>query len=306
MNKYPVAVFLFKRPELTKKLLDEIASFDPSKIYIFQDAPRNKNEAKLTALVTKLIFKFVDSNSNINFDISIAKENLGIKRNIVQGITKVFTKERELIIFEDDCLPHKDFYYFAKTLLVKYANNPRIMSIAGSGVGTFNKNSYNFSKYQQCWGWATWKRAWDLYDDKMLTFGSPEWNKLSLEIWPNIFMRFYFTTMLLLTKKGQVKSWAFKWSYAHFANHGLAIIPSGNLISNLGFDSSATNTVTYSPLSNLPTIPLKAPLTHPEKICDNILLSKKIEKYYYYNPIAILGMLRQLFYYLVKKYAHRT
>lgn len=191
-------------------------------------------------------------------------------------------------------------------MLTKYRDNPQILSVTGSGVGDYSVYSYDFSRYQQSWGWGTWARAWKLYDHRLRTFGTKKWRSYSKSYWQSTFIKWYWNIMLMLTKEGQVNSWAFRWSYAHFINAGLAIIPSGNLVKNIGFDAVATNTKTRSPLSSLPVTKMKTPLRHPIKIQENIRLTQQIEKHYYRSPIAILGMIRQLMLWKWKKYAHRN
>ena len=295
---HPVVLFLFKRPVASQNLLNKIVRENIKKIYIFIDGPKKISDSNLINQTIKIVKKFKKHHKNINFIISISKKNLGLQQSITRGLNKVFKTESAAIILEDDCLPSSDFFNFINQILNKYKNNHQVMSVTGSGVGKTSRFSYDFSRYQQCWGFGTWKRAWKLYD--------PSLSQLKPLTWKDIYMRHYFNTMLHLTKVGQVKSWAFKWSYAHFINHSLAIIPSGNLIKNIGFDKAATNTKTNSPLSSIKITKLSFPLSHPKKIQENIKLSKKIEKMYYKNIIAFLGMTRQVFFYYLKKYAHRN
>ena len=290
---YPVVLFLYQRPQATRKIIDLVIKAKIKKIYIFADGPKSSQEKIITSQLKSLINHYIKKYPKTTFIPKFSSNNIGLKDNIISGLNQVFAKESAAIILEDDCIPSLDFFKFTTQMLTKYKNNPKIMSVTGSGVGEFSKFSYDFSRYQQCWGWGTWKRAWKLYD--------PTLSNLKPLSWKDKYMKIYFNTMLFLTKVGQVKSWAFKWSYTHFVNHGLAIIPTGNLISNIGFDQVATNTKTKSPLSNLKLNKLTLPLTHPKSVKENLKLSRQIEKMYYKNIIAFLGMTRQFIYYQLKK-----
>lgn len=300
-TNYPVAVFLYKRSLLTKILLDKIIDSGASKIYLFSDAGRTELDKVGVNEVRLILQEYIHKYPQIKFVKVYAKHNLGLQHSITSGVTRVLKSEDAAIFLEDDCIPHPDFFPFVTEMLTKYHDEARVMSVTGSGVGKHSEYSYDFSKYQQCWGWATWSRAWQYFDPEIKGLDAKKWRDQSREIWSNPIMRLYWRIMLALTQKGQVNSWAFRWSYAHLTRGGLAILPAGNLVSNLGFDTHATNTHASSPLSNLPTSPLTFPLIHPPKIIENSSLSLSVEKHYYNNLIAMLGMIRQLFYYLIGK-----
>jgi len=290
---YPLVLFLYKRPQNTLKILNKAVKANIKKIYAFIDGPKQSTDLDLINQTKKIINEFTKTHPSMNVVVFSAKKNLGLQHSIVLGLNKVFQKETAAIILEDDCLPSPDFFQFTSEILTKYKNHPKVMSVTGSGVGKHSSYSYDFSRYQQCWGFGTWRRSWKLYDSKL--------TKLTPLNWKNYYMRHYFNTMLFLTKAGQVNSWAFKWSFAHFINDGLAIIPTGNLIRNIGFDSVATNTRTNSPLFSIKITKMKFPLKHPKQVKENLKLSKKIEKLYYKNIIGFLGMLRQFIIHNYKK-----
>ncbi len=127
--------------------------------------------------------------------------------------------------------------------------------------------SYYFSLHHHIWGWATWRRAWDLYDIKMEYL--PElidqsWledlfgNKTSAKIWTDIIRASHVTDL---------NTWDHQWMYSCLVNGGLSIIPGVNLISNIGFTADSTHTKSSdSILSNIPVSPMTFPLIHPKFI----------------------------------------
>jgi hypothetical protein len=237
---------------------------------------------------------------------SFLVKNIGLKNNIIRGINDTLAKHDALIVLEDDCLPTPDFFRFTSELLERYIDSSLIMSVNGTSVGMPSSYSYDFSRYAHCWGWATWKRAWKLYDQNVLGITDKNWGDISSRIWDSLMMRYYWKIMLQMTKANWIDTWDYQWSFAHFLNNGLSIYPTANLISNIGFDSAATNTKTRSPVALLPTQAIIWPLSHPPQIIENIQLSKLIEKKFYKNPIAILGMIRQYIYWKIGKYESRT
>ena len=95
-----------------------------------------------------------------------ADENMGTKKRIVSGLNWVFDQVNKAIILEDDCLPDTSFFKYAETLLEYYKDDYRIMTISGNNFyekkKNFKKYSYYYSYNHHIWGWATWKRAWNL------------------------------------------------------------------------------------------------------------------------------------------------
>ncbi|WP_223209915.1 hypothetical protein [Picosynechococcus sp. NKBG042902] len=115
--------------------------------------------------------------------------------------------------------------------------------------------SYYFSRYNHCWGWATWKRAWKYYDfhaEKWLKFKQERLleqlfeDSVETKYWQQIFDRLFL--------EGKPNSWDYAWTFACWAQGGLSILPNHNLVSNIGFRSDATHTHgSESLVANLPT-----------------------------------------------------
>jgi len=296
---HPVVFFVYKRPGSTLQFLELIKESGIKKIYIYGDGPKKSSDLELVEQVKNIVLTFKADNKEIEIIEHFSGQNLGLKNNIIGGLNLTFKTENSLIVLEDDCLPTPDFFRFTSELLDKYRSNPTIMSINGTSVGLSNSCSYDFSRYAHCWGWATWKRAWELYDPNVNSLDDHNWTKLSSQLWDSWIMRSYWKMMLQMTHANWIDTWDYQWSFAHFLNHGLSIYPSANLISNIGFDSVATNTKTRSPIALLPTQAIKWPLIHPDEVKENLALSKLVEAKFYKNPIAILGMLRQYVYWLL-------
>ena len=259
----PIVIFTYKRPSHTQKLLDAIKKVNPKTIYIVADGPKNKKEAIKTQEVTSVV------NSKkwaSNIYIYISKKNLGLRRRVASGLDWVFENTDTAIILEDDLIPDKSFFYFCEEMLDKYKNNHQIVSIAGYNKKekVSIKESYYFSKYVESWGWATWRRAWDLYDDKMQNWPqlkNTSWlsqqlnNPILVKYWKQIFNRVY---------SSKINSWAYRWMYSSFINSGLTIVPKSNLIEYHGYGEGATHTK-YS-RAVIPVGKLNFPITHPNKV----------------------------------------
>lgn len=240
----PVLFLVFKKVEATQAVFNEIRRAKPDKLFIGADGPRENNyDDYLKCLEVKKIFEQIDWDCDVK--TLFREKNLGSRAAESGAINWFFDNVERGIILEDDCLPCQSFFRYCQELLDKYRNNSRIMHISGNnfcfGRQKQNlKDSYYFSKFTISWGWATWKRAWQLYDVNMKSF--PEF-KLSHQL-VNIIdgekNRNYWLELFQQVYDRKIDSWDYQWQYALFSQNGLSIMPSVNLVSNIGFSGDGT------------------------------------------------------------------
>ncbi|MEA5452266.1 glycosyltransferase family 2 protein [Leptolyngbya sp. CCNP1308] len=239
----PVVLLIFRRPDLTALVFEAIRQAQPSKLLIVADGPRNKDEVELCQQARA-------ATDNVDWDCEVLRNysgtNMGCRNRVSSGLTWAFEQVEEAIILEDDCLPHQSFFLYCETLLKHYRHDQRIMVVSGSNYQDGQKRtpySYYFSKYNHCWGWATWRRAWkhwELNPQKWLEFRNDGFmqsicdNSHEEKYWTEI-----FNTLFL---EGKPNTWDYPWTFACWANNGLTVLPNVNLVSNLGFGEGATHT----------------------------------------------------------------
>jgi len=240
----PVLYLIFNRLDTVKQTFPEIQKAKPKQLFIGADGPRTKQEKEKTDAVREYILK------NINWKCEVKtlfrNKNLGCKYAVSGAIDWFFENVEQGIILEDDCLPDQSFFRFCQKLLEKYKGNKKIMSISGyNPLGAYNiTESYIFSKYFFCWGWATWRRAWKLNDLEMKKYENIKKLKLLKNYLPGFFERiFYKKRFDQKNIKGEIDSWDASFAFSHIFYKKLSIIPKTNLIKNLGFSNlSSTHT----------------------------------------------------------------
>jgi hypothetical protein len=287
----PIAFFIHKRPETTRRVFREIAKARPRRLFTIADGPRvgNVREAKLCA-ETREIVKAVTWECEVLRDFADTK--LGLKRRISSGLDWVFSLSEEAIILEDDCVPHPDFFVFSEALLRHFQDDERVMMISGNNFqegARRGAGSYYFSRIAHIWGWATWRRAWRRYDIDMRSFPSfAEQRKLDW-ILPDTAMREHYLGLLRSTFEDQIDNWGYRWQFAVWDRDGLVAAPNINLVRNIGFGPGATHTPTPHPLfADRPAYPL-GPIEHPAEIApDNEadLREFRAEQAWYRRPLA--------------------
>lgn len=286
----PVLFMVFNRPDTTKRVFDAIRQVKPTKLYIVADGPRadRPTDREKCEAVRKLVSQ-VDWSCEVKKDFR--DENFGCGKGPASAITWLFQHEEEGIILEDDCLPSQPFFYFCAEMLERYRHDTRIMEIGGNNFEPFSQRrnafSYYFSEMTYIWGWATWRRAWKMFDYEMKLY--PEIARKALlknqydfvyqqEHYEYIFSKMYIGDNVTSRKT----VWDYQWQFAIKINSGLVIVPERNLVTNLGFGKEATNT--KDPIgagNNFPMETIEFPLRHPET-----MMVDKSRDHWYFNYIC--------------------
>lgn len=267
----PVAFIIFNRPDTTARVFAEIAKAKPSKLLIIGDGarPEKLGEAERVA-TTRAIINQVDWPCEVLTNFS--EVNLGCKKRVSSGIDWVFEQVEEAIILEDDCLPDPSFFRFCQEMLEHYRHDSRIGMISGDNFQlsrTTGPDSYYFSKYTHIWGWASWRDRWQAYDVDMKLWPEVQKEGRLVDLVQSKAELYYWRSILDRVYRGKIDTWDYQWSFANWCLGRINILPSVNLISNIGFGNDATRTVIPSPLANLPTQSIRFPLKHPVILARN-------------------------------------
>ncbi len=260
-----VALMIFNRPDRTERVFNAIRQAQPPILLVVADGPRidRVGEAELCA-ATRAIIDRVDWPCEVL--TNYAQINLGCKYRIASGLDWVFANVPEAIILEDDCLPDPTFFPFCEELLAYYRHDDRIGAISGHNMQFGNSrtaDSYYFSHFPHCWGWASWQRVWQHYDVEMTAWNQIRDGKWLYDLLPNSEQIDRWHQLFQDTYDGKIDSWDCQWTLTCWLRGYLTATANVNLISNLGFGPEATHTTTDSELANLPTQSLSFPLRHP-------------------------------------------
>lgn len=267
----PVAMVVFAREDTTRRVFERVRQAQPPKLFVIADGPRPERpgEAERCA-ATRAVFDEVDWDCEVHR--RLAEVNLGCGRSVSEGVSWVFEHVEEAVVLEDDCLPEPSFFPYCDELLERYRDDERVMVVSGNNFDpaapATPPHSYGFQRNYGTWGWATWKRAW-----RHMDMAVPHWPALrdtswlldvqgterAVAFWRAIFDRAH-------SAGAAADHWTFdyQWYCSCWAQHGLGIVPSSNLVTNIGFGNHATNTSWQeSPLAGYPTRPIRLPLVHP-------------------------------------------
>ncbi|MCM1182305.1 MAG: hypothetical protein NC337_02910 [Roseburia sp.] len=205
---------------------------------------------------------------HIDWDCEVHKNyapaNMGCGRRICSGIGWVFETEEEAIILEDDCVPDSSFFRYCQEMLAYYRDDERIMMVSGSNpfLGRYHsEEAYLFSKAPFIWGWATWKRAWKLYDYDLKTLPENRGNPVFKEVFPTKAYWVYMAEFEALYRHA-FDTWDYQFMYAGILHNKLNIIPTENHIYNIGFQEESTHTNKVPEWLNQEVRPVRFPIRY--------------------------------------------
>lgn len=264
-----VAFIIYRRPQTTARVFEAIRQARPPVLLVIADGPKagRPEEAELCR-ATRAVVEEVDWPCQVLREY--ADSNLGCRARVSSGLDWVFRTVEEAIILEDDCLPHLSFFRFCEELLEHYRCDERVMHIAGSNFlcgRSCGEASYYFSRYPHVWGWASWRRAWAHYDATFAKWCVSVDKAEYLKRFESRNERRFWRSVWDGVAAGRIDSWAYQWAFACITQGGLSVVPSANLVSNIGMGVDATHTLDrHHPFADLPTFPLAFPLRHPSMV----------------------------------------
>jgi hypothetical protein len=266
MLRTPVAFLIFNRPDTTATVFAAIAEVRPATLLVVADGPRSSRpgEEELCA-AARAVIDLVDWPCQVLTNFS--EHNLGCRRRVSSGIDWVFSLVEEAIFLEDDCLPDPTFFSFCEQMLDRYRADPRVMHIGGTnfqGAARVSEESYYFSRHVHVWGWASWRRAWRHYDVDMAAWTWARATGRISDILSTPKERRAFTSLFDRVARHEIDTWDTQWTVACRAQNALSVVPSQNLVSNIGFRGDATHTSDAGhPVATMRAFSLALPLTHP-------------------------------------------
>jgi hypothetical protein len=283
----PILFLVFNRPDVTQKVFNRIREVKPKYLFIAADGARIDKEGEVEkCLKVRKIIDQIDWECEVK--TLFREKNLGCKIAVSSAISWFFEHVEDGIILEDDCLPHYSFFNFCENLLEKYRDDKRVMMISGSNFqcgNSYGDGSYYFSRFAHIWGWATWKRAWKLYDVETKNFSKfIEQNKFDEVIFDHEELKRKWIGDMNRVANNIINTWDYQWSYAVFSNFALSATPNVNLISNIGFaHQDATFTQGFDPMvANLPASEI-AEIIHPTFVMPSRKADDYIAKNIYFR-----------------------
>ena len=242
-NYAPIVIFTYNRLdtlELVIKSLQKNILADKTDLFIFSDYARKEKDIESVNRVRSFLHS-VDGFRSVT--IIERKENYGLAKNIIEGVTEIIDKYEKVIVLEDDLITSRNFLCYMNQALDFYENDERIFAISGytGNLPSLEKlEDEGYLSYRpSSWGWATWKREWIKNDWKVKDFDAFIQNKNAIKTFNRGGID--MTRMLKHCIEGKNHSWAIRWSYTMYKLDKYCFYPKISKIQNVGFGEEATN-----------------------------------------------------------------
>lgn len=230
-------IIAFARTQGIIRILSSALEAGVTTVYIAIDGPRDANHVDLQKQMLHEIREYV-SDKNVDVRLWHRKSNLGVAVSILTAIDWFFSYEEQGVILEDDLVASTDFFDFCFDALNFYKPNEFVWSISGSRMIAENRGNSvtEWSNYPMIWGWATWSNRWKEMRAALLSQSKPALYKVfdkKINYW-------YLGAKR--AKRGLVDTWDLPLAYAQCQLGRFTVIPTVNLVSNIGFDEHAAHT----------------------------------------------------------------
>ena len=242
MTPTPIALFTYNRAEHTERVLNSLANcarLDECELHIYCDAPKREEHAASVEASRRVVR---EQAARFGATVIERDTNFGLARSIVEGVTDLCDRYGRVIVLEDDLVLSPSFIDFMLQALHLYADEQNVYQVSGYMFPVDQPKDADafFLPLITSWGWATWRRAWRIFDwdasDALEKLKDPALRKQF-----DLQNTYPYTVMLENQLKGETQSWGILFWWQVFKAHGLALHPRQSLVWNGGFDSTGTN-----------------------------------------------------------------
>lgn len=240
----PIVFFAYSRPEHTRRSLQSLEANADAKnsiLYIYCDGPKANAGEEVRQRIKEVRKVARERQWCGQVEIIERETNAGLANSVIEGVTEITTKHGRCIVLEDDLVVSPFFLQYMNDALDEYVAEENVISIHGYTypVGASLPETF-FLRGADCWGWATWKRGWDLFE--------PDGAKLYVELERSKQLKAFnfnntydYVKMLQKHIRGENDSWAVRWYASAFLHHKLTLYPGISMVNNSGTDELGTH-----------------------------------------------------------------
>jgi hypothetical protein len=252
----PIALFGYRRPQHIARAVESLRKNPEaarSELFVFCDGPRDDKDAPDCEAVRR----FAQGISGFGSVTVVERPtNFGLSRSITDGVSRLCAEFGNVIVVEDDLIVSPHFLGFMNSALTTYAGEEQVAAVGAYMFPTHEPlPELFFFRVPDCLGWATWKRAWDLYrpDGRALL---DEIRASEREHEFNLGGAYSYMRMLAGQTRGRNDSWAVRWYASLFLAGRLTLYPGRSLSAHTGWDGTGQH-------CGVRDVPDESPTTEP-------------------------------------------
>lgn len=279
-----VLILFFNRPQQLSQVFEQVRKARPSRLFLYQDGARSERDVPGIEACRKIVSQ-IDWECDVHHNYQ--QVNAGCDPSNYNAQKWAFSLSDKCIIFEDDSIPSVSFFRFCKEMLDKYEHDTRISMIAGFNPEEITPDvpyDYFFTTTFSIWGWASWRRVIDQWDEHY-TFLDDTFNMQQLR--GLIKERKFRSDFLFMCQRHREHQKAYYETIFHASilfGSGLSIVPTRNMINNLGATADSTHFVGsvhtmpkgYRRIFTMNRHEVEFPLKHPRYVIENVAYKKSV------------------------------
>lgn len=273
-----VLILFFNRPNQLSQVFEQVKKARPSRLFLYQDGPRSEKDLPGIEACRRIV---ADIDWECEVHRNYQSENAGCDPSNYRAQRWAFSLADKCIVFEDDSIPSVSFFRFCKELLDKYENDTRISMIAGFNNEEVTPDvpyDYFFASTFSIWGWASWRRVIDQWDESY-SFLDDSFSMKQLKAL--IDTRRYRKDFIYMCRRHREHGKPYYETIFHASilfSSGLSIVPTRNMINNLGATADSVhfgNSIHtlprgYRRIFTMKRFEVDFPLKHPRHVIEHV------------------------------------
>lgn len=273
-----VLILFFNRPESLSQVFEQVKKARPSKLFLYQDGARGEKDMPGIQACRDIVDQ-VDWKCDVHR--MYQTKNYGCDPSEFISQKWAFSIVDKCVVLEDDDVPSVSFFSFCKEMLDRYENDERISMISGFNPEEITKGvpyDYFYATTFSIWGWASWRRVIDKWDEHY-TWLDDDFNVQQMR--SMIKAHKYRSDLIYRCQRHREHGKAFYetiFESSYVFNSGLSIVPTRNMINNLGAIGNSTHYGTsldvmpkgVRRIFTMKRYEISEPLKHPRYVMENV------------------------------------
>ncbi len=271
-NDHPLALVCYNRPRHLERVLAALRRLRPEPLYVFCDGPKTKADVQHVRAVRELV-EGIDWTGP---QVVARPRNVGLSASVTGAADHVLARHETVVVLEDDCVPGPYFYAFMTGCLARYRDEARVMAVGGytlplpaAFLASYPHDAYFYPRIES-WGWATWRRAWGLYErdtariDALCRERGVDTRQGGADV----------PDMVRSRIEGWLDAWTPAWLLSVYLHGGCCVYPTRSHVENIGMDGSGVHCGQTDAWETPPAE------RGPERFPDTIEIHPEIDKVY--------------------------
>lgn len=219
------------------------------KIFFYNDLYRDENDAIECEMIRKLAL----DNSNIIEDFFFTDRNLGIKNSVPTALDWFFSEIEFGVVVEYDCIISAQGFAFIQEAFSRFSGDNDITSISVNNITSFGhtqKVEFIRTLVTPIWGWGSWRGEVEKWRKNTPKFGE-DFHRVIRGIGQKNATDWLLRNQIAFKQGKTLTTWSDALVNYQLNEEKFSIVPSVNLVQNIGFNASSTNSKPGSVFSNM-------------------------------------------------------